>query len=352
MQIAKRATVTAAGLLLSLAAWGEPVKNWPVSTTTWRPPASQMGNEGSAAQPAATTPPLSFIGITPCRIVDTRQSTMPPGYGLPMMATGEVRIFPMIGQNHCTIPPEAQAVSLNVTAVNEATDGYVTAYPAGVPTPLVATVVFLHGQTTLNAAIVPLGDGGGLAVKASISLHLVIDVNGYFAPSTGGSSPWSVNGNAVYYNGGPVGVGTSTPSSLPGVKLDIQQGDMKVDPGFGLVGTGGAHIKPGPAGNTFIIQAGIPGASLAIFQDSQGNNRLVIDPNGGIDFTSQKVCTVVGNGRTDLLVPSTWTIATCQGLRGAIGGTMTGLGCVFGNSFSYGSLGTTDPGLPAQNCGW
>jgi len=193
MRIAKSLTVTtAAGLLLALAAWGEPVKNWPVSATTWTPPASPTNSKTKelavqAAPAAQPTPPLPFIGITPCRMIDTRLSSMPPGYGVPIMAAGEVRTFAMIGQNHCTLPPEAKAVSLNVTAVNEATDGYVTVYPAGVPTPLVATVVFLHGQTTLNAAIVPLGDGGGLAVKASTGLHLVIDVNGYFAPLTGGT---------------------------------------------------------------------------------------------------------------------------------------------------------------------
>jgi hypothetical protein len=51
---------------------------------------------------------------------------------------------------------------------------------------VVASLNALSGAVTANAAIVPAGAGGSIDIYASNATHLVIDINGYFAPMTAG----------------------------------------------------------------------------------------------------------------------------------------------------------------------
>ncbi len=124
------------------------------------------------------TPPLPFVGLTPCRLVDTRGNGFSGAFGPPALGAGAARDFPLAGQ--CGIPPEAQAVSLNVTATNTLGPGFFLLHPAGGATPLVSTLNYVGGETVANAALVPLG-AGGLTVIAGVSgADLILDVNGYF----------------------------------------------------------------------------------------------------------------------------------------------------------------------------
>jgi len=145
--------------------------------------ASAAGEELPAA-PALVTVPMPFLGITPCRIVDTRDATRPPGYGPPSLAAGVPRSFTIAGR--CGIPAGAAAVSLNVTVVSPQGLGYVLLYPQGGSQPGVSTVNYVQGQTVANAAVVPLGAGGGITVAAAVSgTDFLIDTNGYFGGSAG-----------------------------------------------------------------------------------------------------------------------------------------------------------------------
>jgi hypothetical protein len=151
-----------------------------------------IGQEPSAPTPevpSLVTSPLPFIGVTPCRIVDTRDAGRPPEYGPPSLAPGlPGRTFTLVGQ--CGIPAGARAVSLNVTAVAARGLGYLLLYPAGGSPPPVSTLNYLTSQTVANAAIVPLGAGGGITVAAAVSaVDLLVDINGYFgATATDGSN--------------------------------------------------------------------------------------------------------------------------------------------------------------------
>ncbi len=133
--------------------------------------------------PALVSSPMPFIGITPCRVADTRDAGQPAGYGPPSLAAGVPRTFIMTGR--CGIPAGAQAVSLNVTVVNPRGAGYVLLYPTGEPQPGVSTLNYVENQTVANAAIVPLGQSGQITVAAAVSAtDFVIDTNGYFGPSS------------------------------------------------------------------------------------------------------------------------------------------------------------------------
>jgi hypothetical protein len=130
----------------------------------------------------AVTSPLPFIGLAPCRIVDTRQAGFPAGYGTPALTAGVPRNFTLTGK--CGIPAGAQAVSLNITVTNTQGPGFILIFPQGAAQPDVSTLNYVAGQTIANAAVVPLGAGGGITVIAGVSgTDLIIDTNGYYAPA-------------------------------------------------------------------------------------------------------------------------------------------------------------------------
>jgi len=129
---------------------------------------------------ALPTAASSFVGITPCRMADTRGGGFGGAYGPPAL-TGSPRDFVLTGR--CGVPANAVAVSLNLTVVVPAGDGFLAAFPTAGQVPLVSTLNFRAGQVLANAAIVPLGSGGAITrFTSGASTDLLIDVNGYFAP--------------------------------------------------------------------------------------------------------------------------------------------------------------------------
>ncbi len=141
------------------------------------------------------TPPLPFVGLTPCRLVDTRGNGFTGAFGPPALGAGAARDFPLAGQ--CGLPAEAQAVSLNVTATNTLGPGFFLLHPAGGATPLVSTLNYLGSETVANAALVPLG-AGGLTVIAGVSgADLILDVNGYFVDTGTVCPPSMVRSGAI-----------------------------------------------------------------------------------------------------------------------------------------------------------
>jgi hypothetical protein len=129
-----------------------------------------------------------FIPVSPCRLVDTRVSSMPAGFGPPTVPANGQRSFTVPSNNVCAIPTSAKAYSLNVTAVPQKTLGLLTIWQTGTALPNESTLnVYTPGITVANAAIVPAGTGGAFSVYASDATDLVIDINGYFAPHTSSS---------------------------------------------------------------------------------------------------------------------------------------------------------------------
>ncbi|MBK9968139.1 MAG: hypothetical protein IPP07_26005 [Holophagales bacterium] len=149
-----------------------------------RASAPETGSADALSALSVPTAELVFVGITPCRVADTRSAAYPPGYGTPWMPPGTVRDFTITGQ--CGIPANAQAVSFNFTVTDTAGAGFLLVYPKGAAVPSVSTLNYAGGQTIANAAVVPLGTGGGISVIPGASgFNLIIDVNGYYAPGTG-----------------------------------------------------------------------------------------------------------------------------------------------------------------------
>lgn len=142
----------------------------------------------SASDPTtviAVTPNGSrFIPITPCRVVDTRNSLGP--FGGPPLARQTARDF-LIPNGACGIPANASAYSFNAAVVPKSTLGFLTVWPTGQTQPLVATLNS-DGRIKSNAAIVPAGTNGGVSVFATDATEVILDINGYFVPASDASA--------------------------------------------------------------------------------------------------------------------------------------------------------------------
>lgn len=135
--------------------------------------------------------PGAYTAVNPFRICDTR----PAGHGIAAnqcnaagkgtLGTGHETIAVQI--TGAQVPSGAQAVVVNITAINRGTGGtYVVAYPAGGSQPLASNINLTGGRVGSNLAIVRLGTVTGSVGQISLfnavgSADVIVDVEGYFA---------------------------------------------------------------------------------------------------------------------------------------------------------------------------
>ena len=136
-------------------------------------------NQGTAFEITGAPPvPYQFVTVTPCRLIDTRQTGGP-------ISGGTFRTFPVPQEGGCNIPATAAAYSLNVTVVPTGSLRFLTMWPAGIDLrPVVSTLNSLDGRIKADAAIVPAGTSGAINVYVTDTSNVILDINGYFAPVT------------------------------------------------------------------------------------------------------------------------------------------------------------------------
>src|SRR5205823_1215180 len=77
------------------------------------------------------------------------------------------------------------AVVLNITVTNTASGSFLTAYPAGQPTPVASNLNWSPGETRANLVTVAVGAGGVVVfINAVGATDLIADVEGYYTDST------------------------------------------------------------------------------------------------------------------------------------------------------------------------
>jgi hypothetical protein len=151
------------------------------------------GLAASSVQAAPLTATLEFVGINPCRIIDTRAAGGFSGqFGPPALVANADRTFQITGTTtgtptQCGIPDAAVAISVNFTATGFTSAGDVRVFPAGSAAPLTSVLNFSL-ENIANATSVPLGASGGghngITVHADVSAtELIVDVNGYYVPA-------------------------------------------------------------------------------------------------------------------------------------------------------------------------
>ena len=112
--------------------------------------------------------------IAPYRIADTRESgaRLTGGTSYTVDVSGGAT------------PNDATAMLLNITVDDPTTSGFVTAYPCGGGVPLASNLNFVAGQTIANSAVVRIGTDHSVCFYVSTDANLIVDVNGWFSPSS------------------------------------------------------------------------------------------------------------------------------------------------------------------------
>lgn len=159
----------------------------------------------------AEQPGSTYVGVEPRRLVDTRETDAPLG-------PAEVRRLQVAGMADGA-PATATAVVLNVTAVGATRPTDIRVWPAraGEP-PLVSNLNPPPGRPVAAAVVTGVGNGGEVAIRStSGSVHVVVDLAGWYVPTTDGTAFHPVQ---------PVRLAdTRTPGGTalgPGQTLDVQ----------------------------------------------------------------------------------------------------------------------------------
>jgi hypothetical protein len=146
-----------------------------------------------------------YTGIAPVRALDTRAADAPLAAG----ATAVVHL------DAAGVPSGAEAVVVNVTAVDPRGPGYLSVSPCPGAAGPVSSVNYGASQTVADLAVTPLAADGTICVQSYASAHVLVDVMGWFAA---GSPFTPVTPRRVLDSragGGPVAAGTTLTADLP-----------------------------------------------------------------------------------------------------------------------------------------
>lgn len=131
-----------------------------------------------AAAPA--TGLTSFVSLAPARLADTRPD------GVAGYTRLDERLVRVQVAGRAGVPADAVAAVVNITAVDTAGAGWVTAFPAGGAVPTASSLnVDVPGRVISNLATVRLGSSGEIDLATSAAMHLVVDVVGAYVPRSG-----------------------------------------------------------------------------------------------------------------------------------------------------------------------
>jgi IPT/TIG domain/Fibronectin type III domain len=130
----------------------------------------------------AATAGSRFVGVTPARILDTRDGTG----GVPIARLGAnasmaVTVAGRGGVPLMTAGTPPTGVVLNVTVTNPSAGSYLTVWPDGASKPLASDLNYGPGLTVPNLVVVKLGSNGMIDLyNAFGSVDVIIDVVGWY----------------------------------------------------------------------------------------------------------------------------------------------------------------------------
>jgi hypothetical protein len=158
--------------LVGPALASESIPNWP-APAAWSPHSAGQG----LTTMGDITSPLPFIGVTPCRQYDSRNTS-----ALPQATAREV----VVTGAPCGIPTSAKAVSLNVTVFDIlGQTGNAVLQVGTTNNPTTAWINYPVGQGQIgNAGALPLSGAGSIFFRIQQgggSIDFTIDVNGYYS---------------------------------------------------------------------------------------------------------------------------------------------------------------------------
>jgi hypothetical protein len=150
----------------------------------------------TAAVSASVAPtPGPYSPLTPTRICDTRagnpsdlsgtaaqcNGTDDAGSTLSAGSTLPIEVAGFFG-----VPADASAVVLNVTVVGPAAPGFLTVFPTGAARPTASNLNYTAGSSVPNLVEVGTGTGGEVSIYSLAQANVVVDLEGYVAPTAAG----------------------------------------------------------------------------------------------------------------------------------------------------------------------
>ena len=222
---------------------------------------------GTRAYSMTVSPPAPgpYSPLPPTRICDTRTGDQSNLSGEAAQCNGAGNAGSTIAAgatknilvtNNFGVPANATAVVLNVTVVNPAASGYLTAFPGGSAPPFASNVDYVAGAVVPNLVEVGTGASGEVSFFSSARADIVVDVEGYVSPTTLG------------------GAGLYTALTSPTRICDTRAGNPSglSAPNSQCNGTGNAGTTLGKNGHPSTINVGVagdnaipPGATAAVF---------------------------------------------------------------------------------------
>ena len=121
------------------------------------------------------------VALAPARLLDTREPIGVPSVG--KLTGGRVLTLAVAGSGG--VPAAGvDAVTMNVTAVDPAADGFATVYPCDAAArPTASNLNYVAGQTVANAVTVKLSAAGTVCIFTQSTAHVVADVNAWYGPA-------------------------------------------------------------------------------------------------------------------------------------------------------------------------
>jgi hypothetical protein len=85
------------------------------------------------------------------------------------------------------VPAEATAAAINLTVVNGTVGSFLTLYPTGMDRPLASAINWADNVAHANSTVIKLGTDKSFDIyNNSGRVDVVVDLVGYYIPSTGG----------------------------------------------------------------------------------------------------------------------------------------------------------------------
>jgi starvation-inducible outer membrane lipoprotein len=286
----------------------------------------------------------TYVPLSPTRLLDTRIGLGAGRVAVPAHGTVLLQVAGL-----ADVPATVSAVVLNVTVTSPLAAGDINAYPAGGATPRSSTLNFVKGQTVANAAVVPVGTGGRVALtnESNGTLHLIADISGFFEPGSpvaagafGAVSPTRVLDTRIGLGAGRVAVpahGTvllqvadtgSVPAAASAVVVNVTvtspgaAGDINAYPAGAAAPRSSTlnFAKGQTVANLAVVPVG-SGGRIALTNESNGTVELIADLSGyfrsgqptlsggfGAVSPTRVLDTRIGQGAARVAVPAHGTV--------------------------------------------
>jgi trimeric autotransporter adhesin len=232
--------------------------------------------DGDGGGGGGSTSVTDYVPLVPARLVDTRPEqhttdNILAGGGLQL--GGITLTMPVAGWGG--VAADALAAALNVTAVEPAANAFVTVFPCGSTRPTASNLNVDAGAVAPNTVLAKIGTGGAVCVYVSQTMHLVVDVNGYFPASSTyapanpqrvlDSRPGELTADTQQQGGGIIPAGTTTELQISG-RVGVPDGTSSVALNVtvtGAQGPGFVTVYPCGAGRPTASSLNASGSDVA-----------------------------------------------------------------------------------------